>query len=131
MKRKFFLISVFLLLIISCKTTEQVVYGYPYGNPLCMSPEELVKAKEKVKNGEYSWCNHIAIHYESLEPSNMGMAMYWWTYGAEHGDSKCMYNLGYELCEIYKEKEEGLYWIKKAAENGLEFAIDYLESRGL
>jgi TPR repeat protein len=131
MKIKYILISVFLLLIMSCKSTEQVVYGYPYGNPLCMSPEELVKAKEKIKNGEYSWCNHIAIHYESLEPSNMAMAMYWWTYGAEHEDPLCMYSLGFKLIDLLKEEEEGIYWLKKAAEYGEEFAIDYLERRGL
>lgn len=115
-------------IIISCKSTEQITYGYEYGNPLVMSENELKDAINKVNNGDPSYCNLISIHYESLEEPNIPLTIYWLTIGAERGDLVSMYNLGFCLYTHLNEKELGLNWIKKAADLGEEFAINFLKN---
>lgn len=130
--KKHFVIVFIVFLLTSCKSIkDSEFYGYEsgsgYGNPLCISDEELQEAKEKVNQGQLSYCNIIANHYESLPEPDVAKVIYWLTIGAERGEPACMWNLGYEFYEIYDDKELGLYWIKKAASLGEENAIDFLE----
>ncbi|MBO4440335.1 MAG: membrane lipoprotein lipid attachment site-containing protein [Spirochaetaceae bacterium] len=126
--KKYFVILFIVFLLTSCKSIKNdECYGYQYGNPLCISDEELQEAKEKVNQGQLSYCNIIANHYESLQEPDIAKVIYWLTIGAERGEPSCMWYLGYEFYEIYDDKEIGLYWIKKAASLGEENAIDFLE----
>ena len=99
-----------------------------YENPLVLNEIELEEAKEKVKQGDLYYCNYIAIHYEAIENPDIAQTVYWLTIGAERGEPTCMWNLGYHFYENYHDTELGLYWIKRAAQNGDPDAIDFLEN---
>ncbi len=59
---------------------------------------------------------------------DLGQAMYWYKSAAQAGDPGAQFNLGYLYLQDPDQQEEGLKWMRSAAEQGDEAAREYIAS---
>lgn len=87
------------------------------------------------KGDKYCYFRLANIYYDGNGvPLNYASAAYYYKLGAEKGDKYSKWMLGY--CYLHgqgltENRSEGMRWIKAAASDGCEKAIDYLKELGI
>ena len=87
------------------------------------------------KGDKYCYFRLANIYYDGNGvPLNYASAAYYYKLGAEKGDKYSKWMLGY--CYLHgqgltENRNEGMRWIKAAASDGCEKAIDYLKELGI
>ncbi|MBQ0167312.1 MAG: sel1 repeat family protein [Treponema sp.] len=127
-------ISVIVLLIgclCMCKSNEQdekiALNGVYY-----LSEVEISSFIERSQNEDVSACIKLAKYY-SMYLDKPEEALKYYKIGADVGNDICQYSYGFLLWELKGDsmKEEAVQYLKSAALNGNEYAIEYLEEKGI
>jgi hypothetical protein len=96
---------------------------------LLLKSSELRKLSLKAMQGNGDAALRVARHYTfGMQDEIMGN--YWFIIGAENGDAKSQWNISYALNSPPLSNDittRGIFWIRKAAENGIQYAINELE----
>jgi TPR repeat protein len=72
----------------------------------------------------------VAIHF-SIGFNDRSNGQYWNVIGAENGYPGCQWNLAYDLTYDNARDIRGIFWIKTAAQNGEEYAVEMLQDLGI
>ncbi len=96
-----------------------------------LNENEIIELSEKAKSGDGEAAISLANYYEFVEKDKVKAAE-WLKLGADNGNASCQWNYACYLVDVYNfenigSMDDAIIYMKKAAENGNEYAKKHLE----
>ena len=125
-----YLIALLLISIIGCSTTREMVNSEANYPSYYLPRKEFKKAIKLAEAGDVESALLVSLNFLFIEKyRDNEQAKFWSRIAAEHGNEKAQFNLGFMLLNDsdLSNDEEGVYWMRKSAEQGTKPAIEQLK----
>lgn len=118
------------LLTLTCVTPVVATDSHAFSEQeFVLTPQQVTNLTNEALDGSGPAALRLSKFYSNVV-TNLDEAMKWALIGAENGDANCQYT-AYAFLDrriSTEDRRRGLFWLKKAAEQGYQPAIEHIRN---